>query len=340
MKKHATFAILAGLTMALATGCATETAEEEAQSGEDAFTVRPSRHAIVLAHGFDASPTNIWAFYKVAATLRADGHVVHEGQVSPFKPVPTRAAELARHVDDAIAECRAKQGCDPSKVHIVAHSMGGLDSRYLVSKLGYGDRVASVTTIATPHHGTLVADVGLKLLPGDVNKAVSALATLLGRTFTTRDLAEGSDLAGAFRSISETYTTQTFNREVVDDPRVTYLSYAGVSSVLGIPNAKDSGACDGLFAPKNGRDHMNAALLPAAPIVAHGTELRPNDGLVTVESAKWGKFMGCLPADHLDEVGQPKHDSPNVHGGFDHLDFYRRLASKLDDEVARHDASR
>ena len=28
-----------------------------------------------------------------------------------------------------------------------------------------------------------------------------------------------------------------------------------------------------------------------------------NDGLVGVESAQWGEFMGTIPADHMDEIG-------------------------------------
>lgn len=36
--------------------------------------------------------------------------------------------------------------------------MGGLDARYLASQLGCSERVASVTTIATPHWGSPVAD--------------------------------------------------------------------------------------------------------------------------------------------------------------------------------------
>ena len=35
-----------------------------------------------------------------------------------------------------------------------------------------------------------------------------------------------------------------------------------------------------------------------------GGILRANDGLVPVESAKWGRFRGCVPADHLDQIGQ------------------------------------
>jgi hypothetical protein len=28
---------------------------------------------------------------------------------------------------------------------------------------------------------------------------------------------------------------------------------------------------------------------------------------VTVQSARWGTFIGCVPADHFDEVGQIAH---------------------------------
>lgn len=325
----------------VAVGCAAdpeaESQTEESQTGEDAFTAHVSSHAIVLAHGFDASTTNRWSFYKVADKLRADGHLVHSAQVSPYKGVPDRAAQLAVHVDAALAECRAKVGCDASKVHIIAHSMGGLDSRWLISKLGYADRVASLTTISTPHRGSNIADVLLKVIPDDVTGAVNAMASVWGRTFTERDLADDSDVKAALASISEKQTRETFNPQVPDDPRVTYLSWAGVSEVIGIPNPKDYDACEGRLQTRLGiRDGMDPTLVPAAGFVAHGIELRPNDGMVTVESAKWGKFMGCVPADHLDEVGQVR-DSGNPLTGFNHLEFYRKIASSLDDEVAAHD---
>src|SRR5262249_5187529 len=38
-------------------------------------------------------------------------------------------------------------------VHVFAHSMGGLDARYMISRLGMAKRVLSLTTIATPHRG-------------------------------------------------------------------------------------------------------------------------------------------------------------------------------------------
>ncbi len=74
---------------------------------------------------------------------------------------------------------------------------------------------------------------------------------------------------------------------------------------------------------------MSLQLAVGAPFVAHGTEMRPNDGMVTVENAKWGEFRGCIPADHLAEVGQPKLNGMNKRTGFDHIRFYRDVAFDL-----------
>jgi pimeloyl-ACP methyl ester carboxylesterase len=54
------------------------------------------------------------------------------------------------------------------KVNIIAHSMGGLDARHMLfsdrNKEKIHERVASLTTISTPHHGTTFADWGLENL--------------------------------------------------------------------------------------------------------------------------------------------------------------------------------
>lgn len=340
--------LVAALSVA---GCAAETdaADDDVEGAEDALaelgpepTGRPSRHAIVLAHGFDASDDNRWSFYGLEDALERDGHVVHAARVQPYRGVPDRAKELAKHVDQAIAECEAARarGCDPSKVHILAHSMGGLDSRYLVAKLEnadgvpYAKLVASVTTISTPHRGSAIADVALKLLPGAADPVINTLAGLWARTFTDRDLAEGSDVRAALTSISEGYAPE-FNAEVRDQPGVYYQSWAGITSHLDPHiDPKEIDACDGTVESyKNRHDQMtNLQLIAAAPIVGHGLGNAgdPNDGMVTVSSAKWGDFHGCVPADHLDEVGQPKHDGPNRWSRFDHVRFYRRIAFGLD----------
>jgi triacylglycerol lipase len=55
----------------------------------------------------------------------------------------------------------------------------------------------------------------------------------------------------------------------------------------------------------------------------------PNDGLVTAESARWGQFLGCLPADHIDEVGQILGDSPGLGNSWDHRELYAGVVALL-----------
>ena len=54
-----------------------------------------------------------------------------------------------------------------------------------------------------------------------------------------------------------------------------------------------------------------------------------NDGLVPVESAKWGTFLGCVPADHLDEIGQIGGLPPGLGNDWRHKPFYVSLVSYL-----------
>jgi triacylglycerol lipase len=103
-----------------------------------------------------------------------------------------------------------------------------------------------------------------------------------------------------------------------------------VSSVLGIPNPADRVACENNVSTFKGRAYKMEPLLTAsAAFVAHGEALRPNDGLVMVDSAKWGTFRGCVPASHLSELGQISMNRFDPRTGFDHLRFYRNVAFEL-----------
>jgi triacylglycerol lipase len=332
--------------------CAAEggDASDDTSSSEDALAEigdepagTASVHAIVLAHGFDASDTNRWSFNGVAEALAKDGHLVHTARVSPYQSVEKRAHELALHVDQARAECKARRGCDASKVHIVAHSMGGLDSRFVISKLSnpdgvpYAKLVASLTTISTPHRGSAFADKVLSLLPNRADDTVNALAGLWARTFTDRDLAEDSDVRAALHDISVA-NAPDFNDAVPNMPGVYYQSWAGITSHVDVHiNQDEIDACEGkVEAYKNRADNLldhgplsSAQLQLAEPIVSEGGQA--NDGMVKVTSAKWGTFRGCIPADHMDEVGQRIGSSgPALWSRFDHIRFYRRLAFDLD----------
>jgi hypothetical protein len=105
-----------------------------------------------------------------------------------------------------------------------------------------------------------------------------------------------------------------FNPANPDDPRVEYISYTGRT-------------CDALafLDPENDCQDLVDPLIGWSWTILQNAR-GANDGLVTVESAKWGDYRGEMIADHIDEVGQilgitdPK---------FDHLEFYRDRAREL-----------
>lgn len=312
--------LLSSLLLGAACGPQLDGADGVDETAEVHAAAAGTRYPILLLHGFNASPTSRWGFYQVAASLRAAGYSVTEAIVPPYNSVPVRARYLATQVDQVLRASSA------AKVNLIAHSMGGLDARYLVSSLGYGGRVASVTTISTPHRGSNVADVGLKLTPGFADDALNAIAQAWGETFSS--VASDANMRAALGSLAES-NAPSFNAANPDDARVFYQSYAGVSSVLGIPNPKDDGACGGRWLTFGSADRMDATLVAGAAFVAHGTSLLPNDGMVMVSSAKWGTFQGCIAADHLDEVGQIKDSGTDPRTGFNHLSFYRSIAAGL-----------
>lgn len=56
---------------------------------------------------------------------------------------------------------------------------------------------------------------------------------------------------------------------------------------------------------------------------------QPNDGLVRVVDSKRGEFWGCLPADHLDEIGQLFGDSPGLGNSWEYQAFYASVIAEL-----------
>ena len=80
---------------------------------------------------------------------------VHHTEVEFAGGVGERAADLKREVERVLAASKPH-----TKVHIVGHSMGGLDARHMIVDLGMAESVCSLTTIGTPHRGSSFADWG------------------------------------------------------------------------------------------------------------------------------------------------------------------------------------
>jgi triacylglycerol lipase len=217
------------------------------------------RSPIVLVHGlfgFDrlqvAGTTLINYFPGIPELLEAAGNRVLIPNMTPTGGVEERAGQLKEFLLQNAAN-------DP--VHLIAHSMGGLDSRFMISCLGMADRVLSLTTISTPHRGTSFADWG-----------VTRLARLVKPVLETIGLPYQ-----AFYDLTRA-NCKTFNEKVLDQPTVRYFSVAGRH--------------DGHF--------LHAEWLLSYHIVKK--QEGDNDGIVAVESARYGEDFEVWEGDHLSMV--------------------------------------
>jgi triacylglycerol lipase len=170
------------------------------------------RNSIVLVHGlmgFDAVRVGTFRlrgyFPGIEESLRKVGNRVHCASLSPTAGVAHRADQLRAFIEHV-------SPADP--VHVIAHSMGGLDARFMISRLGMADRVLSLTTIGTPHHGSPFADWGIRRLEW-VAKPVFQFLGMPDQAFY--------DLT--------TDGCRAFNADVHDVTTVRYFSVAGRCSL-------------------------------------------------------------------------------------------------------------
>ncbi|OQN96290.1 hypothetical protein B0A48_17546 [Cryoendolithus antarcticus] len=129
-----------------------------------------------------------------------------------------------------------------------------------------GVKVLSLTTIATPHRGSAFADhVFRRLKPFNVPKLYKALEAFGLQT-------------GAFEQLTQKYMIETFNPATTDDPNVRYFSYGATLS-----------------------PHFTSVFRSSHRVIDQVEGA--NDGLVSVDSSRWGKYQGTLDdVSHLDLI--------------------------------------
>jgi len=171
-------------------------------------TIPKLRSPIVLVHGlFGFGQLKICGrtiasyFANVPELFSAAGNRVLIVQMCPTGGVVDRAAQLKAFLD--------KEAPD-QPVHLLAHSMGGLDSRYMITRLGMAGRVLTLTSIGTPHQGTAFADWGVKRLA----RLLMPMLKGIGIPYE------------AFFDLTTTRCRQ-FNDQTPDSPQVRYFSVAG-----------------------------------------------------------------------------------------------------------------
>ncbi len=259
-----------------------------------------TKYPIILVHGIffrDWQLVNYWG--RIPATLIKNGAKVYYGKQQSSLAVADSAAELKKTILDVIKDSGAE------KVNIIAHSKGGLDSRYAISCLGMDKYVATLTTMNTPHEGCDMVDYLLEKVPDGLK---SFLENKYNTVFhklgdTAPDFMAGvNDLSAINRKEQ--------NKKMPDSPNVSYRSYMTVmreSGSAGFP--------------------LNIGYLLIKKL--NGA----NDGLVWEESAKHGDFT----------LIKPKHKRGISHGDivdlmreniedFDVREFYVDIVRKLKEQ--------
>jgi hypothetical protein len=129
---------------------------------------------IVLVHGYGGNRSN--SLTLQLALNRAGFHNLHAMLYNPLTETTPRIA--ARLVRDCHAAMRASGF---NRVHVVAHSYGGIVLRYAVARLGLGRWVHTAVTVATPHSGAPVARLGRGSVAADLRPG-SELMRMLAAT--------------------------------------------------------------------------------------------------------------------------------------------------------------
>ncbi|WP_246019733.1 lipase family alpha/beta hydrolase [Bacilliculturomica massiliensis] len=275
-----------------------EMARQELNQARKENEVCGTKYPILLVHGIffrDWQLLNYWG--RIPGELMRNGASVFYGEQQSAAPVSRSGEELAAR----IREILEAEGCE--KVNIIAHSKGGLDSRYAISRLGMGQHVASLTTINTPHRGCVFAERLLKLFPEGLVRFIADKYNAVFRKLGDRE----PDFLGGVLDLTAGRCAR-FNEEVRDDDRVYYQS---VTSKM-----------KGMFS-------FGFPLIFTYPIVKFVEG--ENDGLVTPDSAKWGNFLGLVTGSgyrgvsHGDMVDLMRE---NI-AGFDVKEFYVNIVSGL-----------
>ena len=247
---------------------------------------------VVLHHGIfgydhlQVGPVRIAYFGGgIEQEIAARGHAVIRARVSRLGSVAVRAEQLKQII---LNELHAR-GTPDGRVIVLAHSMGGLDVRYMIRALEMARHVAAVVTLSTPHRGSSYADWILNNI--DRSRKLQQLLSTLRL-----------DLSGARDCTID--ACQRFNDAVPDHPDVAYYSVGASRPWHRVP----------------------PYFMHAHKVV--GDAEGDNDGIVSVASSRWGMVLDPWPADHLHMVGR-KMVVELVDPTGDITPYYHRIFDRL-----------
>jgi triacylglycerol lipase len=235
-------------------------------------------------------------------------------KLDPAQSIKERAEQLRAQILTGLkARFGESSGLDPAEAtHIIAHSMGGLDSRYLLSpknERNLAPLITSLTTIGTPHRGSPLADFFFQFFDGANQAAV--LKNKIRKTL------EFFEISTARLHDLTTPVLHMFDRDYYDHSDVRYFWTAGIGRSGSLKTANP-------LAPAYEFIHLQGK----------AKNERCNDGAVTLASAMHGEAIGKpWLGDHFDLVGHDLNSvlfSPDDRPtGFNYLEKYDEIMEKI-----------
>lgn len=266
-----------------------------------------TKFPIILAHGTGGAAEILGIidyFWGIPEALESEGAEVYVTTVNGMDGTIDKAHAFKEEFLKIKAVVYGDTE-DDTKFNIIGHSHGALYTRYAVSNLGLAPDVASLTCIAGPHKGMVLADIIVGVTPAKL-KWLTGNTLNLVYAYIFGDTNPDS-LQNAY-DVTRSHMQNIFNPGTPDMANVYYQSWA----------AKVKFGCP------------NIILDPSWKIISiHEGD---NDGLVSVESAQWGSFRWAEEAawwspgcDHLNIIGHLFGITP----GFDAPEFYQNIVSEL-----------
>lgn len=263
------------------------------------------RYPLIMVHGMGFRDNKVLGYWgRIPKELEKMGCRIYYGNQDSNADIETNGEVIRRRIDEVLAETGAE------KVNILAHSKGGLDARYAISSLGAADKVASLTTISTPHNGSKSVDLLLKF-PDFLVRFAGKCTDLVFRVCGDKE----PNSYRVFHSFS-TKCASEFNLKNPDAENVYYQSYA--------------------FVMKSVFSDMFMFFPSLAVKIIEGQ----NDGLLTPDAVKWGEFRGIHMSNsrrgisHCDEVDMRRRRLTKRQGDgiSDIVEFYKGVVAELRDK--------
>lgn len=232
--------------------------------------MEPTKYPVVLVHGMMVKDFSFWpAFRGIIDFLRKQNVTVYASNQDGLGTIAGNAAQLKEEIKTILE----KESCD--KVNLIAHSKGGLDARYMISQLDMAGKVASLTTLSTPHHGSGLS-AKLLQMPAFFAKTIAFCSNTFYKLLGDKQpdiLRLGQELTAE--------AMEDFNASVPNAPTVYYQSFSSTAP------------------------HKKAFLRFIPYQISRYCEQDDTDGMVAVKSSQWGNYRGSMSAelDHFKMVG-------------------------------------